>query len=367
MSSTTNKHMSFPEKGNPYEALSLENFASSTTIKKKFRELSLKLHPDKRQTNLSQKEKDELDHKFILVQEARSFLLDDEFRDQKEKYDAKLKSEILRKEEDRRREEQMGSQRRKMKHDLEKKINELRTASEVSKTVTTDSNFEDLKSAGKRMRESYDQREQEKNDRSLFEQQKRRKSDLENRQVRIKWSRKKLGGQSEHSIAELSSRFGKVLEVELIGSKGNAALVTFQDASSCEACVNAYLFSEELRATYVGERKENAEKEGYEDHSFDFLSASLRRERDRESVEERKLRQLAEREAMLRQFELNGDEKHMKFHDEAKTSTGRSLFPPFFPSCNDKNQSSYERLKEAELDILKGLLSPDQIRQIQSS
>ena len=49
---------------------------------------------------------------------------------------------------------------------------------------------------------------------------------LERRQVRVKWSRSKVGkSHSEHSLADELSKFGVVEGVELIGSKGNAALV----------------------------------------------------------------------------------------------------------------------------------------------
>jgi DnaJ homolog subfamily C member 17 len=367
MSSRHDRHNSFPEKGNPYEALSLKNFATSVEIKKKFRELSLKLHPDKRQANISQKEKDDLDHQFILVQEARSFLLDDEYRDKKEKYDAKLQSEILRKEDDQRREEQMGSQRRKMKKDLEDKINQLKRTSD-NRMQSKDTAFDDLKTSGKRMRESYSDRWLQEEERRSYEQRKRRKDEIEDRQVRVKWSRKKIGGQSEDSLAKLLERFGTIEEVELIGSKGNAALVTFADASSCQTCVDAYLHSDELRATYLGARKQQADKAENDDDVSDFLRSSLKRERDRESVEERKLRQAAEREAILRSMEMgNVNKSHEQLHEGLQKVKKSVVFPPSLPQCTSELLSSIERLEQAENEILKGLLSSDDIKFMQTS
>lgn len=365
MSSSHDKHNSFPEKGNPYEALSLKNFATSIEIKKKFRELSLKLHPDKRQANISQKEKDDLDHQFILVQEARSFLLDDEYRDKKEKYDAKLQSELLRKEEDRRREERMGSQRRKMKKDLEDKINELTRSSD--KRTHKDTSLDDLKTSGKRMRESYNERWQKDEERRSSEQRKRRKDEIQNRQVRVKWSRKKIGGQSEDSLAKLLERFGTIEDVELIGHKGNAALVTFTDASSCQPCVDAYLHSEELRATYVGARKQRAEEAENDEETSEFLQSSLKREHDRESVEERKLRQAAEREAILRNLDLDDGNRSHELYEGVQKAKKSIIFPPNLPPCTNVALSSIERLEQAENEILKGLLSSDEMKLMQTS
>ena len=92
MSHNNTASSSFPSKGNPYEALALSNFATPSEIKKKFRQQSLKYHPDKRQQNLSQSQNDELDKQFIAVQEARDFLLNDDHRNEKEKG---LKSRIV--------------------------------------------------------------------------------------------------------------------------------------------------------------------------------------------------------------------------------------------------------------------------------
>eukprot|EP00957_Ditylum_brightwellii_P104318 7946094-Ditylum_brightwellii.AAC.1 len=46
-------------------------------------------------------------------------------------------------------------------------------------------------------------------------------------------------------------------DVELLGAKGNAALVTFANASSCLPCVEEYLDSDAMRAMFVGARKKD--------------------------------------------------------------------------------------------------------------
>jgi curved DNA-binding protein CbpA len=91
------KHDCNPERENPYHVLSLPNFASEVQIKKRYRQLVLVLHPDKRRRSsrrLSFSEQSKLDLKFHLVQEAKTFLLSAEFREEKLEYDKKLKIEL---------------------------------------------------------------------------------------------------------------------------------------------------------------------------------------------------------------------------------------------------------------------------------
>ncbi len=64
----------------------------------------------------------------------------------------------------------------------------------------------------------------------------------EDRQVRLKWSQKRVlgGSHTRLSIENIMRDFDKVEDVEMLGSKGNAALVTFADESSCRPCIAAY-------------------------------------------------------------------------------------------------------------------------------
>lgn len=384
MASTTNdSSSSIPNLscGNPYKALNLPNFATSSQIKKAFRELSLKLHPDKRKTDLTKSQHEELNRQFEKVKEAKSFLLDVEFALKKEKYDLKLRSDSLRMEEERKREEMMDGWRKNMKDDLQDKIKREMERQQMKRdgygshssrmgSQDDDVHMHGLKKAGKRMREEYSEKRQSEELRNFNKKRKQRKDDLQNRQVRVKWSRAKMGGQSEDMISKLLSNFGEVESVELIGSKGNAALVTFADAKSCKPCVDAYLQSDELRATFVGKRKDD--EEGYGDYDDDIIQDS--RERDRESVEERKLRQEAEREKILRQMENNDHDEHDTgnrtrngdSNKQSQSSKQKSLFPPLFPAVQANEhgeQPSYiERLEEMERIILKDLVPPEVLK-----
>ena len=371
--------------GNPYSTLNLPNFATPSQIKKAFRNLSLKLHPDKRSKDLSPKQHEEYDKQFQLVQEAKSFLLDVEHTLQKEKYDQKLRSDELREVEEKRREEAMSGSRKKMKNDLQDKI-QRELEKQRMKTNNNNNNnneysnenIDGLKEAGKRMRDEYIQKQQSQQYKDLTKSHKKQKQSIQYRQIRLKWSRSKIGGQSDDMIAKLlSEQFGDVEDVELIGRKGNAALVTFVNSDSCKLCVDAYLNSDTMRATYVGKRKD--EEGGISDDGESMMN----RERDRESVEERKLRQEAEREKILRQMEMEENEEmeHEKSdmrsrssYQKMKSSTSasstatkpKSLFPPMFPATGKGQQQSYlERLEEMERIVLKDLIPPDVLKAAQ--
>jgi len=239
-----------------------------------------------------------------------------------------------------------------------------------------------LRKEGERMRETFKKRRADKDARYDDGVRKKRMNEEERRQIRLKWSRQKVS-LSKHGILELfSNRFGKVEEVELIGRKSNAALVTFQNASSCKPCVEAYLDSDEMRASYVGQRKD-------EEH-ISPSEPAIRVDgswKDRESVEERKLRQAAERESLLRQMETEEEDcdggggssgrsfqataqnqSSERMPHRAKNVATKSSFPPKFPpQAKDgaRKLTAIERLEEMERLILKDLISPSTLRSIQ--
>ena len=356
-----------PKCGNPYQILGLSHTATTSQIKKKFRQLSLKLHPDKRKKDLTAVKNELLDKQFIQVQEARSFLLDAEHAEARQKYDDKLKSQAVREEEDRKREEQMSGQRKSLKEELERKMKreqERKSGGRRSTENSAENDFGNLRKAGKRMREAFDEKRNAEEANYANGQRKKRRDELERRQIRLKWSRKKIGGQSEHSIAKLLSQFGEIDEVELIGSKGNSALVTFKASASCRPCVDAYQQSEEMRATYVGASKKNSIDD-------DLNVGSTSRERDRESVDERKFRQAAERERLLREMENGGVPNESKrTFAYTKIKKPKSSFPPHIPASqgNDNNDSEFlylARLEEQEKILLKDILSPEAIKEMQ--
>lgn len=399
-----------PECGNPYEVLGLKVGATDSEITKAYRKLALKLHPDKQKSDLSEKEADDLARRFHDVKEARSFLLDAEHKADREKYDARLRSNALRREEDAKREQSMSDRRKRMREELAAKERDAAgskkrpRASGTSRTAAPlteeEEMLEQLRRKGKQMRDTYAAKAA--SDEAV--QRARRKMDaterLERRQVRVKWSRSKVGrSHSEHSLADELSKFGVVEEVELIGSKGNAALVTFADENCCRPCVEFYADSDIMRATFVGKRKEEegprpvggigAGKSGdgavHAGHGAS-TSAAFRasQNRDAESVEERKIRQAAEREQLLRQMELEeeggtvemGEGGGLQTEDIGPTTSGSDRFsvekpkakswaqsedfpPPFPLSAEEKDLSPLERLERFESKVLGSLLDPE--------
>ena len=62
----------------------------------------------------------------------------------------------------------------------------------------------------------------------------------QSRQIKLKWSRTSHGRLDEESLTSIMKEYGDVVAIELLGSKGNSALITFASSSSCVACVDAY-------------------------------------------------------------------------------------------------------------------------------
>jgi DnaJ family protein C protein 17 len=376
-----------PDK-DPYHVLGLHTTATDVEITKAYRKLALQLHPDKQQQK-PEKESKRAAEQFHDIQQARSFLLDEEHRQAREKYKTKRVSQQVRKTADQAREKGMSERRKRMREELHrqeaaatgKQTSTGRTGDDSSRkrgrrhqqqqTTENADLVEQLRRQGQEMREAYgDRAAAESVDRQTAADLKKRptKPALDDRQVRLKWSRKRMRtSPSEHSLAATLSKFGAVELVEMIGSKGNAALVTFTDAGSVAPCVNAYKDSEEMRATYVGKRKEREEES--EANADAPPPIPTERGRDGENVNDWKLRQAADRERLSRELEEEDTGKGAavdtdKRQKARKPSQGTSQsFPPPFPSTDDyKNLSPLEKLQHAESLLLKGIVSPERLQ-----
>ena len=181
---------------------------------------------------------------------------------------------------------------------------------------------------------------------------------------------------SEHSLATLLSRFGSVEEVEMLGSKGNLALITFLEPSSCSACVEAYKTSDEMRASYVGKRKEEEEEKiaaaEQEEEKLATAKMSARRTQnnDTESLYDRKLRQAAERERLLREMESEGGEQTTSSHQATPAGNdfvnlnSRCVSVKFPSTEGYRNLNPIEKLAKAENDILSRLLPKEALARL---
>ena len=357
----------------PYQILGIPSTSTETDIKKAYRQLALKLHPDKQSGTLTDSQRDELDKQFHDVKDARSFLLDTEHAEAKKKYDANLASERVRHAEEAKREKTMSSRRKRMREELSMRERMAKTPAAASSSTDDGDRFDvdRLRREGERLREEYAQREAEvdiaRKQRMAVERA-TQKLHKEDRQVRLKWSRKKVigGVHTKQSLTSIMNDFGDVEEVELLGSKGNSALITFANVSSCKPCVDAYRTSDTMRATFVGRRKiDDTLRGGQYEEENDEPSSFKRSSKDTENIQERNLRQAAERERLMRQMELEeaggsggdhavGDKKQSPFQKKDRWAEhNSSTFPPDFPATSeDEGLSPFDLLEKYEKIIL---------------
>ena len=357
----------------PYQILGIPSTATESDVKKAYRQLALKLHPDKQSGALTDKQRDELDKQFHDVKDARSFLLDADHAKAKKKYDANLASERARHAEEARREKTMSSRRKRMREELSmrERVAKMPPGSASAGASNSENRFDvdRLRREGERLREEYAQREAEvdiaRKQRVAVERA-THKLQKEDRQIRLKWSRKKVVGglHTKQSITSIMKDFGEVEDVELLGSKGNSALVTFTNESSCELCVDAYRESNTMRATYVGRRKvDDTLKGGQYADEEDEAPGSKKVNQDTENMQTRNLRQAAERERLMRQMELEeagggidsamGSAKPPPQKSDRWEEKKKSSFPPDFPATSEnEGKTPFELLEKYESIIL---------------
>jgi len=375
MGDSKSKKDAAPEK-DPYDVLGIPLESTDNEISKAYRKLALQLHPDK-QLGLSQAELDKVAARFHDIQQARAFLLDPEFSSARNKYKNKQISIRARKAADAEREKAQSETRKRMKEELMQQEREASTLTgnkldsklDSRKRQSADSKrMEELRRQGKEMQEQYSERASKELSRKLEAERRFKRDHLEERQIRLKWSRKKMGvSPDEHAIASRLKQFGDIQQVEFIGSKGNAAIVTFASRESCKPCVYAFKNSEEMRASYVGKRKEQEEDAAYadDDSALDIrLQAST--SRDTENVSDWKLRRASERERLIREME---NDEHAADRPEKKKrkrpKTGRAtLFPAPFPP-GDESHSALHKLEKAENMLLKGIASDEVLQAMQ--
>jgi len=378
-SSSPPKKKGMPDK-DPYEALGLSFGASESDITKAYRNLARTLHPDKLVAQkLSDAQLQAAAVRFHDLQNARAFLLDAAHAADRAAYDNWRASQRLRQETEAARERGMSERRKRMRAELQREEERVRqqveqppSGSSAEKRVRTGGvashkkNQADLERQGRELREEY----AAKAAAQAMKEQQHTAAATAKRQIRLKWSRKKLkeageASPSEDSLArQLAQQFGPVQAVQMIGSKGNLALVTFvhDDDGSCDRCVEAYSDSEIWRATRVGggesrqqqpPPKTKADDKAPPPHQPDLHHPT----RDRENVDDWKLRQAAERERLLRQMEEEEgeDAPSSSVHKKEAAAPPARPFPPPFP--DEYQGTPWEMLEHAEKLILTPITS----------
>jgi DnaJ homolog subfamily C member 17 len=401
----SSKHSGKKPAFDPYDVLGIEHGATEAEITKAYRRLALKLHPDK-QRNLSPREAEEVAKKFHQIKEARNFLLDAEHQEDRRQYDVKRASDKVRREADERRERTMSDRRKKLRDELKQKESMAATrnsnldgsSTEIPSTGEgggrrrkrqDDPVMDNLRQEGQKMREAYAGREAEEELRRQDKMHKSKVKSLEDRQIRLKWDRKKVRiSHSEHTIAALLSKFGPVESIEFIGAKGNVALVTFANASSCAPCVADYADSQEMRAKFVGKRKEREQEDPTVGAESLFSSGSqwattgTTSHRVGESLQDRRLRQAAEREELLRQMEDDEEENRglsskpvspvppdeQRRNKNVPPRSSSLPFPVPFPDSEDwKDLTPIQKLEKFEKEVFGNLMSMDSLSSMQIS
>lgn len=338
----------FP-KDDPYNVLGVRLADDAATINKAYRKLALQLHPDKIQ-QLSAKDQELAAERFQKIQTAKAFLTEPEYAKVREKYDLQRASQLRREQVEAERTKSMSDRRKRMRDDLaEQEKDAYQRKAKHQTTKDNKQKVQNLKKEGEQLRQQFADKDAAKVVAEVT------KSNKEDRQIRLKWSRKKLKvSPTEHSIAELMQQYGFVESVEFLGSKGNAALVTFKDPTSCRPCVDMYADSDEMRAAYVGKRKELEEF-----NKEERVSSLLPNERPTKNW---KIQRAAERERLLREMEL----EELNTGSSAQKRVRRRspyVFPP--PLSGDKNLSPLQLLQEQEALILRNFLDPEMINAIQ--
>lgn len=394
-SSKTTMESKGPSCGNPYEILGLKIGATNEEISKAYKRLALKYHPDKHRrheesqkqhavgkTKKGKQDEEQLKSKFLTITEARNFLLDEEFIERRKVYDKALKSQQVRRQEEEKRESQMSERRQQLRAELQEKERKAAfsstSSSRKSAKVDQQDRVEKLRKEGRELRKEHAARTFSMAATTASVAEQKSDEDQALHQVRLKWSRRSNNTNflTEESLKLfLGEKFGPVSTVEFLGSKGNAALITFVNLSSVQECINSLLYSNDMRAYHVGKYKKVVE-----DDILPPSDLKLGETTHFETIHDRRLRQNEEREKMRRQMEeqeedANGLDKAStriasnatnKSYSSTASSSNRAttnisgdlmsmLYPPQLPlplSDAEERMTDLERLEHMEQMVL---------------
>lgn len=360
----------------PYKLLGLEfPVTDDGVITKAYRKAALRCHPDKQHQTASQAEAEAMARQFHQLQQARAFLLDEEFRVSRDAYDRQRASQQARAVHEKTQRDRLSEHRKRMQEELaaaEKQAVSKKQKSKGSKETSTSTKRDDLKQQGQAMREAHAAARAKKQQQREEQEEYSRAA----RQVRLKWSRKRVKvSPSEDSIAkDFGEKFGPVEQVEMLGHKGNTALITFRNASSCHPCVDYYQDSKEMRATFVqppsgetGKKTAAASSSKTSMSESENLLSTTTTSRDHESVAEWQARRAAAREALAQQEQDEHDQSGSDRGVKQPVSSQRPVsteFLPKFPASSDSSLTYWEQLSALEEHILSPLIGHEGMQKL---
>jgi curved DNA-binding protein CbpA len=378
-----------PDFGDPYELLGLKDVVGGAPIldsdvQKAFRKQSLQYHPDK-QGGKSETEKLAIAQRFHKLHQAKEFLLDPKKR---QPFDAQRASRKRRQEHDQQRENHLTDRRRRMQQELVDREAKARgeeggmkrgqsnkdTTIHLSKkqhekysssSLNDDGWLQQLRKDGLRRREEFATKVDIENRRRVRRQESTDAFQISQRRLRLKWSRKRISfSPTEKSIAALLQyQFGKVENVEILGAKGNQALITFESEDSCQPCIDFYAHHSEIRAFPLMD-------EDVEVNSIPQQQQQQSHQSVAETDEEYAIRRSREREELQRQMEQDdGMGNDINISDskiQDKKQVVKTPFPLDFPKIeNDTTMTPFDKLQYFERLIWGKFLSPNQVDEMQ--
>ncbi|OQR94871.1 hypothetical protein THRCLA_22208, partial [Thraustotheca clavata] len=214
----------------PYEILGLSPLADEDAVKKAFRKMSLKHHPDKGGDA----------NKFHELQIAAKFLMDP---NKKKKYDEKLSKISAAQAQRMARDAALSDARKAM-------VEKLHKAEDLAGPRKKPKHFTDeLKQRSRqRMQEYVEKRDKEVRDRA--ETLGESKNDAKQRTIRVKWSNSK----ASHSDQTLVNSFRKYGHIKLVKMKTSSAQIVFSEMTAALAAAQGEGHNAELwkEVTLVG-------------------------------------------------------------------------------------------------------------------
>lgn len=304
----------------PYDILGVPPDATDSQIAKAYRKRALKLHPDKN-PNASQEA-------FHELQVAKAFL---DNPTAKRRYDRQRESKISREKAQKLQQERLSQRQKQFRSSLHRAEEEAAfSVSKKPKTSHSNKRAEELRKKGQELRQKRAEKVQE--------QEIKLELEIQQRQVKCKWSRKKSGIRTQEDLRQRLDKYGKVDEIGML--KDNAAVATFGSVGACRLAVEDTADSKEIRITHVVEPPE---------------PEPTSQPAAKSASEDWKLRHAAQREQLLRSMERG--ENDVETPTVQVQANAKSNFPPDFEEELVKLATPWERLLAAEKQMFPEVFS----------